>query len=153
MVRPMNDVASIGSIGRSKAAITSSGPGGQTATGRTSGSQAAAAVTWAEPLGAPAPSRRIATESRIKTRRAADRPHMAAVVAREIPVRTFRESETVDGISGEARSGGPDAGCVRVAKRQEAPSPDQARAGPDSRKSPSRAFGTRTRPASGPPRR
>src|SRR5262245_12064762 len=46
IVRPIIDVATAGSTGFSNAAITSRGPGGQTATGRGAGSRCAGAVPW-----------------------------------------------------------------------------------------------------------
>src|SRR5947209_5168873 len=75
MVRPMNDLAMAASIGTSNAAITSSGPDGQTATGRITGRRAVDACVG--PDGAPAPSRRIVPIRQGTACRVGDGPFMA----------------------------------------------------------------------------
>jgi hypothetical protein len=69
----MYDFASPASIGRSKAAMTLSGPGAQTATGRTSCPCVVATASWANASGALADIRIIIRPRHVSPHRAAFR--------------------------------------------------------------------------------
>src|SRR5262249_25717118 len=113
MVRPMNPRPNAGSTGRSKAAITSSGPDGQTATGRTPGAPGAGAVTWPDARGGPAMRRSNHQGGCIGIRRAPARPGRttAGRAGRASGHWASRPDSFMMGILPRRQHGGTDAGA------------------------------------------